>query len=451
MKDLIRVRVGNKLTNSTNASSFIKKSDPEIYDILQKEISREDLTLELIASENFVSYSILEMAGGVMTNKYAEGYPGARYYGGCEHVDEAENLARDRAKKLFDCEYVNVQPHSGSQANMAVLMTFLNVGDTIMGLDLAHGGHLTHGSHVNFSGKLYNSVSYQVDKDTGRVDFNSVRSIAKKFKPQLIICGGSAYPRHVEFEQFREVADEVGAFLMADIAHPSGLVAAGLHPSPMNYCDIVTSTTHKTLRGPRGGMIMMGKDIENKWKIVAPKSGRTKMVSELLDSSVMPGIQGGPLMHIIAAKAIAFNEALQPEFKIYAQQVIDNAKAMSETLLSKGYNLISGGTDTHVVLIDLSNKDVTGKLAEKTLEKAGITVNKNMVPFDKRSPFITSGIRIGSPAITTRGMKQNEMVQVINLIDKIITNIEDQSIIEKVKIEVESLCSSFPLYSELHN
>ncbi len=451
MKDLIRVRVGNKLTNSTNASSFIKRSDPKIYDILQKEISREDLTLELIASENFVSYSILEMAGGVMTNKYAEGYPGARYYGGCEHVDEAENLARDRAKKLFDCEYVNVQPHSGSQANMAVLMTFLNVGDTIMGLDLAHGGHLTHGSHVNFSGKLYNSVSYQVDKDTGRVDFNSVRSIAKEFKPQLIICGGSAYPRHVEFEQFREVADEVGAFLMADIAHPSGLVAAGLHPSPMNYCDIVTSTTHKTLRGPRGGMIMMGKDIENKWKIVAPKSGRTKMVSELLDSSVMPGIQGGPLMHIIAAKAIAFNEALQPEFKIYAQQVIDNAKAMSETLLSKGYNLISGGTDTHVVLIDLSNKDVTGKLAEKTLEKAGITVNKNMVPFDKRSPFITSGIRIGSPAITTRGMKQNEMVQVINLIDKIITNIEDQSIIEKVKIEVESLCSSFPLYSELHN
>ncbi|MDB9884556.1 serine hydroxymethyltransferase [Candidatus Marinimicrobia bacterium] len=439
------------MTNSTNASSFIKKSDPKIYDILQKEISREDLTLELIASENFVSYSILEMAGGVMTNKYAEGYPGARYYGGCEHVDEAENLARDRAKKLFDCEYVNVQPHSGSQANMAVLMTFLNVGDTIMGLDLAHGGHLTHGSHVNFSGKLYNSVSYQVDKDTGRVDFNSVRSIAKEFKPQLIICGGSAYPRHVEFEQFREVADEVGAFLMADIAHPSGLVAAGLHPSPMNYCDIVTSTTHKTLRGPRGGMIMMGKDIENKWKIVAPKSGRTKMVSELLDSSVMPGIQGGPLMHIIAAKAIAFNEALQPEFKIYAQQVIDNAKAMSETLLSKGYNLISGGTDTHVVLIDLSNKDVTGKLAEKTLEKAGITVNKNMVPFDKRSPFITSGIRIGSPAITTRGMKQNEMVQVINLIDKIITNIEDQSIIEKVKIEVESLCSSFPLYSELHN
>jgi|TARA_B110000495_G_scaffold49688_1_gene41607 glycine hydroxymethyltransferase len=429
----------------------MKNSDLEIYNILLKEVSREDQTLELIASENFVSYPILEMAGSVMTNKYAEGYPGARYYGGCEHVDEAENLARDRAKKLFNCEYVNVQPHSGSQANMAVLMTFLNVGDTIMGLDLAHGGHLTHGSHVNFSGKLYNSVSYQVNKETGRVDFDSVRSIAKEFKPKLIICGGSAYPRHIEFQQFREIADEVGSFLMADIAHPSGLVAAGLHPSPMSYCDVITTTTHKTLRGPRGGMIMMGNDIENKWGIVAPKSGRTKMVSELLDSTVMPGIQGGPLMHIIAAKAIAFGEALKPDFKIYAQEVIDNAKAMSEVLLSKGYKLISGGTDTHVILIDLSNKGVTGKVAEKTLEQAGITVNKNMVPFDKRSPFITSGIRVGSPAITTRGMGKNEMVKIVDLIDKIITNIEDESMIKKVKTEVQSLCSSFPLYSELHN
>ena len=429
----------------------MKNSDLEIYNILLKEVSREDQTLELIASENFVSYPILEMAGSVMTNKYAEGYPGARYYGGCEHVDEAENLARDRAKKLFNCEYVNVQPHSGSQANMAVLMTFLNVGDTIMGLDLAHGGHLTHGSHVNFSGKLYNSVSYQVNKETGRVDFDSVRSIAKEFKPKLIICGGSAYPRHIEFQQFREIADEVGSFLMADIAHPSGLVAAGLHPSPMSYCDVITTTTHKTLRGPRGGMIMMGNDIENKWGIVAPKSGRTKMVSELLDSTVMPGIQGGPLMHIIAAKAIAFGEALKPDFKIYAQEVIDNAKAMSEVLLSKGYKLISGGTDTHVILIDLSNKGVTGKVAEKRLEQAGITVNKNMVPFDKRSPFITSGIRVGSPAITTRGMGKNEMVKIVDLIDKIITNIEDESMIKKVKTEVQSLCSSFPLYSELHN
>ena len=451
MKSLTKVKVGNRLNSNNESFSYIKNSDIEIYNILQKEVSREDHTLELIASENFVSYPILEMAGGVMTNKYAEGYPGARYYGGCEHVDEAENLARDRAKKLFNCEYVNVQPHSGSQANMAVLMTFLNVGDTIMGLDLAHGGHLTHGSHVNFSGKLYNSVSYYVNKDTGRVDFNSVRSTAKEFKPKLIICGGSAYPRHVEFEQFREIADEIGAFLMADIAHPSGLVAAGLHPSPMQYCDIVTTTTHKTLRGPRGGMIMMGKDIENKWGIVAPKSGRTKLVSELLDSTVMPGIQGGPLMHIIAAKAIAFNEALQPDFKVYAQQVIDNAKTMSEALLSKDYKLISGGTDTHVVLIDLSNKNVTGKVAEQSLEKAGITVNKNMVPFDKRSPFVTSGVRIGSPAITTRGMKQDEMVKIIDFIDEIITNIENESVIDKVKTEVQSLCSSFPLYSELHN
>ncbi|MBT4149759.1 MAG: serine hydroxymethyltransferase [Candidatus Marinimicrobia bacterium] len=451
MKSLTKVKVGNKLNSNNESFSYIKNSDVEIYNILQKEVSREDHTLELIASENFVSYPILEMAGGVMTNKYAEGYPGARYYGGCEHVDEAENLARDRAKKLFNCEYVNVQPHSGSQANMAVLMTFLNVGDTIMGLDLAHGGHLTHGSHVNFSGKLYNSVSYYVNKDTGRVDFKSVRSTAKEFKPKLIICGGSAYPRHVEFEQFREIADEIGAFLMADIAHPSGLVAAGLHPSPMKYCDIVTTTTHKTLRGPRGGMIMMGKDIENKWGIVAPKSGRTKLVSELLDSTVMPGIQGGPLMHIIAAKAIAFNEALQPDFKVYAQQVIDNAKTMSEALLSKDYKLISGGTDTHVVLIDLSNKNVTGKVAEQSLEKAGITVNKNMVPFDKRSPFVTSGVRIGSPAITTRGMKQDEMVKIIDFIDEIITNIENESVINKIKTEVQSLCSSFPLYSELHN
>ena len=451
MKSLTKVKVGNRLNSNNESFSYIKNSDIEIYNILQKEVSREDHTLELIASENFVSYPILEMAGGVMTNKYAEGYPGARYYGGCEHVDEAENLARDRAKKLFNCEYVNVQPHSGSQANMAVLMTFLNVGDTIMGLDLAHGGHLTHGSHVNFSGKLYNSVSYYVNKDTGRVDFKSVRSTAKEFKPKLIICGGSAYPRHIEFEQFREIADEIGAFLMADIAHPSGLVAAGLHPSPMKYCDIVTTTTHKTLRGPRGGMIMMGKDIENKWGIVAPKSGRTKLVSELLDSTVMPGIQGGPLMHIIAAKAIAFNEALQPDFKVYAQQVIDNAKTMSEALLSKDYKLISGGTDTHVVLIDLSNKNVTGKVAEQSLEKAGITVNKNMVPFDKRSPFVTSGVRIGSPAITTRGMKQDEMVKIIDFIDEIITNIENESVIDKVKTEVQSLCSSFPLYSELHN
>jgi glycine hydroxymethyltransferase len=434
-----------------DAFSFIQDADSEIYDILLREITREDQTLELIASENFVSYPVLQMAGGVMTNKYAEGYPGARYYGGCEHVDEAENLARDRAKKLFDCEYVNVQPHSGSQANMAALMTFLNTGDTIMGLDLAHGGHLSHGSPVNFSGKLYNVVSYQVDMNTGRVDFDSVRKSALEHKPKLIICGGSAYPRFIEFENFRAIADEIGAFLMADIAHPSGLVAAGLHPSPMPYCDVVTTTTHKTLRGPRGGMIMLGKDFENKWGAVAPKTGRTKMISELIDSTVMPGIQGGPLMHIIAAKAIAFGEALQPEFKKYAQDIIDNAHAMSEALLEKDYQLVSGGTDTHVILIDLSNKGVSGKVAEKTLERAGITVNKNMVPFDKRSPFITSGIRLGTPAITTRGMGKGEMRKIVQFIDQILNDIENDTIVENVKLDVKSLCKFFPLYRELHD
>ena len=430
--------------------SHIKKSDQQVYDILLRELDREHNTLELIASENFVSYPVLEMAGGVMTNKYAEGYPGARYYGGCEHVDEAENLARERAKKLFQCEYANVQPHSGSQANMATLMTFADIGDTIMGLDLAHGGHLTHGSKVSFSGKMYNSVSYQVDQDTGRVNFDSVSEIAHKYKPKVIICGGSAYPRHVEFSEFKTIADEIGAFLMADIAHPSGLVAAGLHPSPMPFCDVVTTTTHKTLRGPRGGMIMMGKDSENKWDIVAPKSGRIKMVSEILDSAVMPGIQGGPLMHIIAAKAIAFGEALEPNFKVYAQSIIDNAKTMATALQSKGYELISGGTDTHVVLIDLSNKNVTGKAAEKALERAGITVNKNMVPFDKKSPFITSGIRVGTPAITTRGMGCDEMNQIVSLIDEVITNIDDQTAIERVNKSVIEICQSFPLYNELH-
>ena len=430
--------------------SFIKNNDSELYNVLMREVSREEETLELIASENFVSYPVLEMAGSVMTNKYAEGYPGARYYGGCEFVDQAEDLARDRAKKLFNCDYANVQPHSGSQANMATLMTFLSVGDTIMGLDLAHGGHLTHGSSVSFSGQLYNSVSYQVEEATGRVNFDDVHELAKKYKPKIIICGGSAYPRHIEFEKFREIASKVGAFLMADIAHPSGLVAAGLHPSPMPYCDVVTTTTHKTLRGPRGGMIMMGKDFENEWGITAPKSGRTKLVSELLNSAVMPGVQGGPLMHIIAAKALAFREALDPSFKLYAQNIVDNAKTMSNELLSKDYRLISGGTDTHVILIDLTNKNVTGKSAEKALEKAGITVNKNMVPFDKRSPFITSGIRIGTPAITTRGMSSDEMALIVQLIDDIINNIDNEDKINKTRSTVSSLCKSFPIYSELH-
>ena len=427
----------------------LQTSDPELYKLLVNEVSREDTTLELIASENFVSYPVLEMAGGVMTNKYAEGYPGKRYYGGCEFVDEAENLARDRANQLFGVEYSNVQPHSGSQANMAVLMTFIDVGDTILGLDLAHGGHLTHGSKVNFSGNLYHSVSYQVEKETGRVDFDQVLSLAREHRPKLIICGGSAYPRFIEFEDFKEIAEDVSAFLMADIAHPSGLVATGLHPSPVPYCDVITTTTHKTLRGPRGGMIMMGKDSGNPWEIVAPKSGRLKNISELLDSAVMPGIQGGPLMHIIAAKAVAFGEALQPDFTVYTQQVVDNAKAMANEFLSRDYELVSGGTDTHVILIDLSNKAITGKVAENALEKAGITVNKNMVPFDERSPFITSGIRIGTPAITTRCMTQDDMVKIVALIDSVIEKPDDEGNIVRVKAEVNDLCSSFPLYSEL--
>ncbi len=416
-----------------------------------REVGREFSTLELIASENFVSYPVLEMAGGVMTNKYAEGYPGKRYYGGCEHVDEAEDLARDRAKNLFNAEYANVQPHSGSQANMAALLTFVQTGDTIMGLDLAHGGHLTHGSPVNFSGKLFNVVSYQVDRTTGRVNFDEVIKLAKEHKPKLIICGGSAYPRHIEFEDFKAVADEIGAFLMADIAHPAGLVATGLHPSPMPYCDVVTTTTHKTLRGPRGGMIMMGKDSENPFGVVAPKSGRVKNMSELIDSMVMPGIQGGPLMHIIAAKAVAFGEALQPSFKEYTTQIVKNAQTLADAFLSKDYHLVSGGTDTHVILIDLTNKSITGKTAEKALEKAGITVNKNMVPFDERSPFVTSGIRIGTPAITTRGMKQEQMIAICDLINQIIDDPENESVITNVKSTVKELCDSFPLYDDLLN
>ena len=428
--------------------SYIKKVDPELYEIINREQNREHDTLELIASENFTSPAILEAAGGIMTNKYAEGYPGKRYYGGCIHVDEAENLAIDRLKKLFGVEYANVQPHSGSQANMAVFMTFLNPGDTIMGLELSHGGHLTHGSAVNFSGQLYNSISYHVDKKTGRVDFDEVRSLALEHKPKMIICGGSAYPRYVEFDKFYEVAQEIGAFLMADIAHPSGLVAAGVHPSPVPYCDVITSTTHKTLRGPRGGIIMMGKDKENTWGKIAPKSGRIKMISELLDSSVMPGMQGGPLMHIISAKAIAFGEAMKDEFKVYAKKIVDNAKVMAQEFIEMDYDIVSGGTDTHVVLMDLSNKGISGKAAEKALEKAGITANKNMVPFDQRSPFITSGIRVGTPAITTRNMGSNEMKKIASLINTVIIDADNDDTIQNVKLQVKELCDSFPIYEE---
>ncbi len=423
--------------------------DPDVYTSIQNETLRQGNTLELIASENFVSKAVLEAAGGVMTNKYAEGYPGRRYYGGCDWVDVAEDLARDRAKELFGCDYANVQPHSGSQANMAVYFTFLQPGDTLMGLDLAHGGHLTHGSSVNFSGKLFNIVSYQVDKKSGRVDFDEVLRLAKESKPKLIVCGGSAYPRFIEFEQFREVADKVGAYLMSDIAHPAGLVAAGIHPSPMEFCDVVTSTTHKTLRGPRGGLILMGKDWENPWGVVAPKSGRTKMVSELLDSTVMPGIQGGPLMHVIAAKAVAFGEALQPEFKEYCQKIVDNAQAMADALLELNYDLVSGGTDTHVILVDLTKRGISGKAAENALEKAGITVNKNMVPFDQKSPFVTSGIRVGTPAVTTRGMGIDEMKGIANMIDRVISSHENDELITQVKGEVSELCSRFPLYTDL--
>ena len=429
-----------------NFMKNIHKYDNELHDILIKEIDREESTLELIASENFTSKAVMEMAGSVMTNKYAEGYPGKRYYGGCEFVDEAENLARERLKKLFNAKYTNVQPHSGSQANMAVFLTFLNPGDTIMGLDLAHGGHLTHGSPVNFSGQLYKAVSYGVEKETGLVNFNKVLEIAKEAKPRMIICGGSAYPRFVEFEKYKEIAKEVNAYLMADIAHPSGLIAAGCHPSPVPYCDVITSTTHKTLRGPRGGIIMMGEDFENKWGKVAPKSGRVKMVSELLDASVMPGVQGGPLMHIIAAKAIAFREALNPNFKQYANSIVLNAKTMAEELMNMDYNLITGGTDTHVILIDLSNKNITGKTAELILGKAGITANKNMVPFDTKSPFVTSGIRLGTPAITTRGMGENEMRMIASWIDLAISKHDNDAILLDIKCKVKELCSSFPIY-----
>lgn len=424
----------------------IKKADPDVFQAIEKELGRQNNTLELIASENFVSLAVLEANGSVLTNKYAEGYPAKRYYGGCEYVDIAEDLARDRAKQLFQCEYVNVQPHSGSQANMAVYFTYLEHGDTVLGMNLAHGGHLTHGSHVNFSGKMFRFIPYGVDKESGRIDMAEVAKLAKEHKPKMIVVGASAYSRHYEFEKFREIADASGAILFADVAHPAGLIAAGLHPSPIPYCDVVTSTTHKTLRGPRGGMIMVGKDTENKMGIVAPKSGRVKMMSEILDSNVMPGIQGGPLMHVIAAKAISYGEALKPEFKTYAQQVIDNAQTLADSLIEKGYNIVSGGTDNHVFLIDLTNKNITGKAAENALHTAGITVNKNMVPFDSRSPFVTSGIRLGTAALTTKGMKQEQMKQIAGFIDTVIQNIDNAEITKNINDEVDELNKNYQLY-----
>ena len=423
-------------------------ADPEVFNSIEQEFHRQQNTLEMIASENFTSPNVMEAVGSVLTNKYAEGYPGKRYYGGCDAVDLAENLARDRAKELFQAEYANVQPHSGSQANMGVYLTLLQPGDTVMGLNLSHGGHLTHGSPVNFSGKLYKFISYGVDKNTGRVDFDEVSAMAKKHKPKLIVCGGSAYPRFIEFELFRKIADDCCAFLMADIAHPSGLVATGIHPSPWPHCHVVTSTTHKTLRGPRGGLILVGKDFENTWGAVAPKSGRVKMVSELIDSAVMPGIQGGPLMHVIAGKAVAFGEALKTPYIQYCEQIVKNAQILAETLLNLGYDIVSGGTDTHLVLIDLTKKGISGKKAEIALEEAGITTNKNMVPFDERSPMVTSGIRIGTPAVTTRGFQENEMLQVANLIDNVIQNIQDETIIKNTRNSVSELCAQFPIYED---
>jgi glycine hydroxymethyltransferase len=424
----------------------IKINDKAIFNAIKGEIERQENKLELIASENFVSKAVLQAAGSVMTNKYAEGYPAKRYYGGCEFVDVAEDLARDRAKELFKCDYANVQPHSGSQANMAVYFTYLKPGDTILGMNLAHGGHLTHGSPVNFSGKMYHVIPYGVKKENGYIDMSEVSRLAIEHKPKMIVVGASAYSRFYEFNKFREIADTVGSILFADVAHPAGLIAAGLHPSPIDYCDIVSSTTHKTLRGPRGGLILMGKDSENKMGIVAPKSGRVKMMSEIVDSTVMPGIQGGPLMHIIAAKAVAFGEALNPEFKIYSQQIIDNAKSLSNTLVRLGYDIVSGGTDNHVFLIDLTNKAITGKAAEDALHAAGMTVNKNMVPFDIKSPFITSGIRLGTPALTTKGMREEEMVIIANMIDKVLSSIEEDDVLESVLSEVQELCAQFPLY-----
>ncbi len=428
--------------------NFLKK-DNEIYKVLQFETERQQNILELIASENFVSPAVLEAAGSILTNKYAEGYPGKRYYGGCEFVDMAEDLARDRLKKIFGAEYVNVQPHSGSQANMAVFMTLLKPGDKFLGLSLAHGGHLTHGSPVNFSGKLYQAVGYELNKETKHLDYNIIEDLANKEKPKMIVAGASAYSREWDYEKLKQIADSVGAFLMCDMAHPAGLIAKKLLNNPLMHCDVVTSTTHKTLRGPRGGIILIGKDRENPFGITAPKSGRVKMMSELYDSVVMPGIQGGPLMHIIMAKAVAFNEVLSDNFVEYAKQIIKNAKALSNKLIKYGFDVVSGGTDNHLMLIDLSNKNISGKRAEKSLEMAGITVNKNMVPFDERSPFVTSGIRIGTPAITTRGMKEKEMERIAELINTAIINFENEEKLENLKVDVKELCTGFPLDADL--
>jgi|TARA_R110002020_G_scaffold4110_4_gene18427 glycine hydroxymethyltransferase len=420
--------------------------DQQIFELIEAEKQRQLNGLELIASENFVSDQVLEAAGSVLTNKYAEGYPGKRYYGGCEIVDEVEQLATDRAKTLFGAAYVNVQPHSGSQANTAVFAACLNPGDKFLGFDLAHGGHLTHGSPVNFSGKLYNPVFYGVEEETGRLNYDTIEEIAVREQPKMIIAGASAYSREIDYKRFREIADTVGAILLADIAHPAGLIAKGIISDPIPHCHVVTTTTHKTLRGPRGGMIMMGEDFDNPFGITL-KNGNLRKMSSLLDSGIFPGNQGGPLEHIIAAKAIAFGEALTDDFLHYMIQVKKNASVMADAFVAKGYHIISGGTDNHMMLIDLRNKDITGKQAEEALSKAEITVNKNMVPFDDKSPFVTSGIRIGTAAITTRGLKANDMADIVALIDEALMNHEDDTALEAVAKNVNKMMAGRPLFN----
>ncbi len=422
------------------------KRDTQVFDIIEKERQRQTEGIELIASENYASEQVMEAMGSVMTNKYAEGYPGKRYYGGCQFVDMTEQLAIDRAKELYGAEYANVQPHSGAQANMAVFLACLQPGDAILGFELSHGGHLTHGSPVNMSGKYFKAHFYGVEKDSGLIDMDKVEATAREVKPRLIVCGASAYARDWDYARFRAIADKVGATLLGDISHPSGLIAAGLLNNPIPHCHIVTTTTHKTLRGPRGGLILMGKDYENPFGETTPK-GEVKMMSAVLNGAVFPGIQGGPLEHIIAAKAVAFGEALTDEYKTYCSQVISNAQAMAQALVAKDYHIISGGTDNHLMLIDLRNKDISGKKAERVLGEAHITVNKNMVPFDDRSPFITSGIRIGTPAITTRGMKEADMVKIVDWIDRLITDADNEENILKVGEEVKAFAGKFPLFA----
>jgi len=427
-------------------NTIAQKRDTQIFDLINKEHHRQKTGIELIASENYVSNQVMEAAGSVLTNKYAEGLPGKRYYGGCEVVDEVEQLAIDRIKELFGATWANVQPHSGAQANAAVMLGTIEAGDPILGFDLSHGGHLTHGSSVNFSGKYYKPNFYGVEKETGIVDMDKVEATAKEVKPKLIICGASAYSRDWDYERFRAIADSVGAILLADISHPAGLIAAGFLNDPIKHCHIVTTTTHKTLRGPRGGLIMMGQDFENPFG-KKNKKGDLRKMSSLLDGAVFPGTQGGPLEHVIAAKAIAFGEALSPEYKTYCGHVIKNAQAMAKEFVARDYHLISKGTDNHCMLIDLSNKKISGKKAERVLEEAGITLNKNMVPFDTKSPFVTSGIRVGTPAITTRGLQVEHMTQIVDWMDKILTNADDEALKAGIKKDVEAMMGDYPLFA----